>query len=135
MPNLIMAMTWSSPLRKAITSITVTASCITAVAAAAPTVEPFVPAHRAYVRYETEEFTSKLKLAQTEVQRTLMNIQKEQADGKKEAAENDLFKARLELGKATDDQTKQFIGEQVHKLESTIRKLDSQIDTLSRAAQ
>lgn len=66
------------------------------------------------------------------VERVLHHIQLEQAQGKSEATDNDLFKAGLELKKATDDQTRQYIQEQVNKLNATKHRLDSQIETLSK---
>jgi cob(I)alamin adenosyltransferase len=81
-----------------------------------------------------EEIARKTELAQAEVQRAVAHVRRDLADGKREAAQNDLFKAQLEMKKATDDATRQFIQEQVTRLQQTKDKLDRQIESLNKAS-
>ena len=127
---------WGTGARKTITSITITAGMITAVAAAAPTVEPWIAAHRGYVREYADGLAiakiQEYKLAQAEVKRTVSHIQRELAEGKREATISDLAKWKLELTKSHDDVAQQLIADQVRRLEETRFKLDKQIETLDK---
>lgn len=122
---------WGSPVKKAATSITLVASCITAVAAAAPVVEPYIAAHRGYVRDVASIVDSKTKLAQAESQRVIRDLQVEQAEGKRDQTEESMFKWSRELEKATDEQAKQLIRERIRDLANTKSRLESQIRTLN----
>ena len=139
---------WSTKTRK---TITVSAAMIAAVLGAysqikanADDLEHLVPASRPYARTAAEEASKKAldavkahesaeKVTTAEVKRVLHHIQLDQANGKSEATDNDLFKAGLELKKATDDQTREYIQEQINKLQATKHKIDSQIETLNKA--
>ena len=143
---------WSTGTRKTITSIAAMIAAMfgaySAIKANANDIEYVIPAHRGFVRVAAEEILAKhakedeerakLLSEQTKkVQRVLYHVQIEQADGKREAVENDLFKAQLEMKKAEkvgDSDTAQFVQQQVIKLQETKSKLDRQIDTLSRNA-
>lgn len=102
-------------------------------AAAWTIVEPYMIAHRGYVRFVTMQFADKSDAAQNQSRRVIRDLQVEQADGKRDAAEEAIFKWGLELSKATDEQAKQLITARIRELQNTKQKLDNQIDTLNRA--
>ena len=131
---------FSTGIRKAVTGtcalIVAVTGAIAGIKAEASDIEYVIPAHRGYVRFYTDDRAQaeikNYKLAQAEVQRTVAHIQRELADGKRESVDNDLFKWKLELGKATDDQSRALISEQIRKLEGTKLRLDNQIETLDK---
>ena len=127
---------WSTPLRKrltvALSFVSLLAGTIVAVAKALPVVEPYAPAHRAYVREQHDDTVQIAQSAAKENQAILRDLQVEAAEGKLAATTNDLAKWNLELNKAADESTKDIIRRQINTLEATKRKLEAQINTLNR---
>ena len=83
-----------------------------------------------------EENDKAMKLAQAEVQRVVSHMRSELNDGKREATENDLFKAGLEMKKAekaNDEETQQYIQKEVIRLQSTLQKLEEQSKSLNKS--
>ena len=107
-----------------IKSVTAVAVMVSAIVGAATVAEPYLPAHRGYVR-----------LSEAQVERSMHEVKVDIANGKREATDNDLFKAGLELKRATDEGTKEYIQQQILRLQQTKEKLDRQIDTLERQAK
>ncbi len=135
---------WSTTTRKTITStcavIVAISGAIAAIKAEASDIEYVIPAHRGYVRWYIDDRAAieikNYKLAQAEVQRTISHIQHDINDGKRETAQNDLFKAGLEMKKAVkagDDDTQQYIQKEVIRLQVTLEKLDVQKKTLNQS--
>ena len=156
---------WSTRLRK---TITVSAALIAAVLGAwtqikanADDLEHFVPCSwpcvrsyadavaKAEAKKIAEDLVVKFKkyeLAQTQVERTQYYIRRELADGKREAADNDLFKAQRDQKAAThaleteaDTKTKAFLegqvddlAKQINKLQATKDKIDKSIEALDK---
>lgn len=93
------------------------------------------PAHRGYARWYADFVasakTKEFKTSQQRVERVLTHIEREQADGKLEATENDLFKADLEMKKAASDDERMKINQQIIKLQATKQKLENQIKALT----
>lgn len=124
---------WATSARKALTSIALVASTITAVATAAPTAEPWIAAHRGYVREIVDALEKKFRIAEDKGYATIRDLQIEQAEGKRDQAAELIFKWQVELGKAPDDQAKALISDRLRDLERTKRRLDAQIETLTKA--
>ena len=140
---------WSSKTRRTITlTCGMIATILTAysqIKANANDIAYIIPAHRGYVHYTAEQIIEKhekedkaefaaQKLAQAEVQRVLSRVERGINDGKREAAQNDLFKAGLEMKKAVkadDDDQQQYIQREVIRLQQTLEKLDAQSKSLS----
>ena len=126
---------WSTKTRKTITLgcgfIAAVCSAIVGLAKAAPIVEPYWPASHQYVMEIADKKAD--KDSTLKVERTLHHIQVEQAEGKRETAQNDLFKASLEMKKATDDETRQYIQMHINQLQDTKDRLDNQIKSLNKA--
>lgn len=101
-------------------------------AAAWPILEPYLAAHRGYVRFIAMEATGKYQADQLESRRVVRDIQVEQADGKREQTEEAIFKWQLELAKAPDEQARQLISNRIRELQNTKAKLINQIDTLNK---
>ena len=80
-----------------------------------------IPATRQYVQYTVNP-----------TQRTIVDLQSELAEGKKEATDEALAKWKFELERAKEDNTRALIQSRIRDLETTKRKLDAQIDTLNR---
>ena len=124
---------WGTKLRKSITLvcglIAAVTSAVVGVAKAAPIIEPYWFASHSFVR-EIADMKAD-KESSVKVERVLHHIQIEQAEGKREAAEADLFKAGLEMKKAADDDTRQYIQQQINRLSATKERLNQQINTLS----
>lgn len=110
-------------------------SAIVGIAAAVPIVEPYMVAHRGFVRDSISFSAQANVLSQTESQRTIRDLQIEQAEGKREAVQDALLKWAVEANKTTDTQTKQLIAERLRELAISKRMLDSQIDTLNKVRQ
>jgi hypothetical protein len=100
--------------------------------AAVPKIEPVFPAHRLYVREEVRHVHDTIQMAQDASIRALRDVQVEQAEGKREAADDALATWQLKLSGTTDETAKQLIRERIRALENTQRKLDGQINTLNR---
>lgn len=134
---------FSTGKRKTVTSlfglVAATCAAIGGIKAEAGDIDYIAPAHRGYVRWYADDVAiakeKEFKISQQKVERVLMHIQREQADGKLEATENDLFKAGLELKKAQDDQTREYVNQQILKLQATKGRLEKQIETLSKAPE
>ena len=128
---------WGSKIRKRITLacgfVAAVCSAIVGIAKAAPVIDPYWPASHSYVLEIADKKAD--KDTTIKVERALHHIQIEQAEGKRESTENDLFKAGLEMKKAVDDDTRQYIQQQVNRLQQTKDKLDKQIEILSKAAE
>ena len=134
----IVGTAWGSYRRKAITVcglIAAVTGAIVGIAKATPVVEPWWYASRGYVRDVGAENENRIKLAQSKIEKKLDHIQLEQAQGKSESVDNDLFKAGLEFKKASDDQTKEYIQQHINKLTATKDRLKSQIETLRKGSQ
>ena len=134
----IVGTTWGTWRRKAVSIaglIAAVTGAIVGIAKATPVVEPWWYASRGYVRDVGAENESRIKIAQSKIEKKLDHIQLEQAQGKAEAADNDLFKAGLEYKKAADDQTKEYIQQQINKLTATKERIKSQIETLRKGSQ
>ncbi len=135
---------WNTWRRKAITIggiISVVTGAIVGMSNAGPVVEPWWVYSRGGTRdlvkvseqkasAELSAYAAQSKARDESNAKSLHHIQLELAQGKSEATDNDLFKAGLELKKATDDQTRQYIMEQVTKLQHTKNRIDNQIETL-----
>lgn len=113
--------------------IGVTAGAIVSAAAAWPLIEPYLVAHRGYVRHVSDSVSNNSSAAQSESRKVIRDLQVEQAEGKRDQADEALFKWKVELNKAADDQTRQLIFERLRELENTKRKLGDQIETLNKA--
>ena len=139
---------WSTGTRKTVTSIcamiAAIGGAIAAVKAESEDLEYVVPPSIHWVKEAQNETAKKAldavksqaetnKAAVVQVERVLHHIQLDQDNGKAEATDNDLFKAGLELKKASDDSTREYIQGQINKLQATKHRLDSQIDTLTKA--
>ena len=152
---------WGSGKRKA---ITLTAGMIAAILGAysqikanADDLEHFIPcswpcarsyadlAAKAEAKRVAEDIEAKLKkyqMAQTQVERTTYAIRRELADGKREQAEDNLFKAGRDLKAAqhamdteADPKTKQFIEGQVDDLTKQINRLQATISKIDKATE
>lgn len=118
---------------KLVGMIGVTAGAIVSAAAAWPLIEPYLAAHRGYVRYVAGEVSNGASTAQSESRKVIRDLQVEQAEGKRDAAAGDLVKWEIELGKTSNDQTRALIEKQMRELTVTKHRLDSQIETLNKA--
>lgn len=130
--------TWSSLPRKITTVCSVIGALtgtIIGIAKATPIAEPWWYASRGYVRDVNGETMNKFMAADNKFEHKLDSIQLEQAEGKSEAVDNDLFKAGLELKKAADDATREYIQQHINQLNSTKDKLKSQIETLRKGSR
>lgn len=96
-----------------------------------PLVEPYFLAHRGYVRDYTTQISDKANAGQEDSRRVIRDLQIEQAEGKRDQADDSLLKWRVELGKASDAQTVQLIAKQITTLETMKSKLVNQIQTLN----
>ena len=130
---------WSTGTRKAITStaaaIAAVAGAITGVNAAWPMVEPLLPAHRAYARDLSGHVE---KIAESYANKNaiiLRDVQVEQAEGKRDAVDGEIFKWTIELNKASDESVKPLISEQIRRLSVAKDKLNDQIKTLNAIKQ
>ena len=98
------------------------------------------------LKIEVEAKFKKYDVAQAQVERNTYHIRRELADGKREQADDNLFKAQRDLKAAnhaleteTDPKNKQFIEgtvddltKQVNKLEATKKKIEQAIDMLEK---
>ena len=161
----VSATVWATKIRK---TVTLTAGMIaallgawTAIKANADDLEHFYPASRPYARIVADEKAraetkrindaietrmKKWEVAQAAVERSNYHIRHELADGKREQAEDNLFKTQRDLKAAnhaleieTDPKNKAFIEstvedytKQVNKLEATKRKIEQGIDVLEK---
>ncbi len=108
-------------------------AAIVGVATAWPLLEPWVAAHRGYVREVSSAIEFKLNLAQIKGYAAIRDIQIEQAEGKRDQVEDSIFKWNIEMEKAPDLQSKSLIADRIRDLQNIKRKLDSQLDTLNKA--
>ena len=126
---------WSTPLRKSCTVLAAIFGFITAFASAWPNMEPLMPAHRAYARDLTDHVE---KVAETYANKNaaiLRDVQIEQAEGKRDAVNGEIFKWTIELNKTADENVKPLISEQIRRLSGAKDKLDDQIKTLNAIKQ
>lgn len=98
------------------------------------------------LKIEVEDKFKKYDVAQAQVVRDTYHIRRELADGKREQADDNLFKVQRDLKAAnhaleteTDPKNKQFIEstvedltKQVNKLEATKSKIEKAIETLDK---
>lgn len=141
---------WSTKTRKTITGVCLMISAIggaySVIKANADDLEHLVPASKPYARTVAAEAAKKAtdavekheaqdKATATRIERVLHRIQIEGNDGKREAAENDLFKAGLEMKKAVkanDEDTQQYIQKEIIRLQATLAKINAQSETLNK---
>src|SRR3974390_801247 len=88
-------------------------------------IEPYAPAHREYVR-ET------VKIADERVLKKQLDIQLEQAQGKREWVEDALTNWQLRLSTTTDLSAKFMMEQRILNLNETLEKLNKQIETLHK---
>ena len=127
--------TWSTPLRKSCTILAAFFGAITAFAAAWPVMEPFIPAHRAYARDLTDHVEQVAENYANKNAAILRDVQVEQAEGKRDAVDGEIFKWTIELNKASDESVKPLISEQIRRLSVAKDKLNDQIKTLNAIKQ
>lgn len=108
-------------------------AAIIGVATAWPLIEPYVAAHRGYVRHVAAEIGDKNELAQHQNRKVIRDLQIEQADGKRDQIEEAIFKWEIELAKITDEQARFLINSRIRELQNTKSKLENQIETLNKA--
>lgn len=94
--------------------------------------EPALPAHRGYVRDQTEEVKKEIKTTEDTTVGILRDLQIETAEGKRDNAANAIAKFQLDLDSEKAPQRKLEIGETLRGLQNTKDKLDAQIKTLNR---
>lgn len=97
-----------------------------------PHIEPWLAAHRGYVREVSAAVSTELKEAQDKGYSALRDLQVETANGKLDQTEDNIAKWNVELNKAADDQAKQLIQGQIRKLDATRDGLKEQIKTLNK---
>ncbi len=118
--------------RWSLSSLALVATIVGGIVAAWPFIEPYMAATRGYARDLIEVHSGQVKLAQSKTEMQLHSLQVDTANGKLDQTNNDLFKAQLELKKAADPSTQEFITNQINKLQSTKSAIESQIRTLNR---
>lgn len=105
---------------------------IVGVATAWPLIEPYMAAHRAYVRAVAMGLTDSYQAAQSDSRRVIRDLQIEQAEGKRDSATDAIVKWTIEIRKSNDETTKSMIQGQIDQLLMTKRRLNEQIDTLNK---
>ena len=93
--------------------------------AAAPRIEPYIAAHRGYVR-------DRIELAQSGVLPVLRDVQIEINEGKREAAQREKRALMKELEVAKDIAHKNRIENDIAREQLTIDRLNSQIETIRK---
>lgn len=125
----------SPKTRKIVTissAVTVFLGTIISINKAAPIMEPWAPAHRMYVRDYADGIKNELQTADTGNSYILRDLQIEQAEGKRDAAKNDITKWNLELAKTKDPSTRALIDKTIIDLNANYEKLQEQIRTLTK---
>lgn len=105
---------------------------IVGIASAWPILEPYMAAHRAYVRAVAMGLTDTYQAAQSDSRRVIRDLQLETAEGKRDSASDSIIKWTVELRKSNDETTKSMIQGQIDQLLMTKRRLNEQIDTLNK---
>lgn len=105
---------------------------IVGVATAWPLIEPYMAAHRAYVRAVAMGLTDTYQAAQSDSRRVIRDLQLETAEGKRDSASDSIIKWTVELRKSNDETTKSMIQGQIDQLLMTKRRLNDQIETLNK---
>ncbi len=141
---------WSTKWRKTITLSAAMVGAVlgayTQIKANADDLEHMGPASRPYARLAADDAAKKAieaveqhqkqdKESAARVDRVLNSIRIDSADGKREATQNDLFKAGLEMKKAVkagDEDTQQYIQKEIIRLQATLDKLNTQKETLNK---
>lgn len=114
-----MNLAWASPLKKGVTSAVLFFSFVTGAAAAWPHVEPWLAAHRGYVRFVVNENKEVLR-----------DVQLDLANQKRESVEDSKSKWQLELSKAATEQARDLIQQRLRELERIHERLNSQIRSI-----
>lgn len=95
-----------------------------------------VEAQTSAVAAKQKEHEEADKAVSARVERVVSRMEHSVNDGKREAAQNDLFKAGLEMKKAVkadDEDTQQYIQKEIIRLQATLSKLDAATETLNKA--
>lgn len=129
---------WSTYRRKVITVcalITGVTGAIIGVAKAAPIIEPWWYASRAYVRDITDLTKKTADDGIKKLEAISRDTQVELAEGKRDNVAGKIFEWTVEKNKTTDENLKIKFQEEINRLTATQEKLNQQINTLNAVKQ
>lgn len=117
-----------------IKTVTALLALIAASGAAYAVAEPYLPAHRGYVRSEAqkqvEEHSAKDNKAFDKLYKAQSEVQINIAESRKAVTEKELFDWQIKLPEINDPQFKQMVQERVRSLNDLRERLEEHLKTL-----
>lgn len=121
-----------SNIKRALAILGVFCGTLTASASAWPIIEPYVLAHRAYVRDYSDEQSAKTRSLLEPLRVGQLNQQISASRGRSAAVEDRLMTLEIEIAKSADPEEKIRKQYQVRKLQEEFQDLDGEIKRLVR---
>lgn len=121
-----------SNIQRALTVLGVFFGTLTASATAWPLIEPYVAAHRGYVRDYHDEQAAKTRTLLEPLRIGQLNQQISASEGRAAQVEDRLISLEIDVAKATDAEEKIRKQFQIRKLQEEFTKIDGDVKRLIR---